>query len=141
MDSVKIETAGIIRNYFINAKDLKKAIKELKEIHLFSEFGNKIEEIYTYIEANGINFQYISNIFNEHTNKIVSELSNLIEDNSPSIIQTKLYNSNGVQIELINNEAQSGRISKDEILNNLPDNINIDHKLIYLRLKNMKKHL
>ncbi len=75
----RIETVTLLKDYLQNSESLKDEISLLKTKTELSKFGIKLGEAYRYIDDINVDFLKLSDKFKEHSNNLIIELSNVLD--------------------------------------------------------------
>ncbi|MCG6913190.1 hypothetical protein LJE86_04680 [bacterium BMS3Abin03] len=95
----QLEAVGLLRETFLNSKDIESDIKKMKTITELSTLGIRLNEVYNYLTTNKIDFLKISEQFKEHSRFLISDLSHLLEIVNPLLIKKAIKRLRGEPIE------------------------------------------
>ncbi len=118
LSSEKIEAVTILREFLMESDDLYMVISEMKKVTELSKFAIKVGDIHKFISANKIDFLTLSDNFKNHSHLLVRELSQLLEQNSPSklkkLLAERVNDSQRISSDIKNENIESTKINSDE---------------------------
>lgn len=108
LSSDRIETVALLKDHFHNCDDIEKEIAFMKTKTDLSKFAIKLSEAYKFIDGANIDFLKLTDIFKEHSNNLIVELSNVLDqvniEELKSILNPK-ENSEELAIDLGHTES------------------------------------
>ncbi len=114
LSSDRIETVALLKDYFHNCEDIEKEIAFMKTKTELSKFAIKLSEAYKFIDGANIDFLKLTDIFKEHSNNLINELSNVLDQVNVDELKS-----------ILNSEEKSEELSIDlghtESTKNLPE--------------------
>lgn len=120
LSSDRIETVALLKDYFHSCEDIEKEIAFMKTKTKLSKFAIKLSEAYKFIDGANIDFLKLTDIFKEHSNNLINELSNVLDQVNVDELKS-----------ILNSEEKSEELSIDlghtESTKNLPE----DHYEIF----------
>lgn len=119
LNTQKIEVVALLRETITRSENLEKDIREMKKITQLSKFAIRLQEIYNYLTQSHVDFFKLSELFKEHSQYLIKDLSSLLESVNPQVFKTaveKLYPSSSVAgITIVNGETIDVDLSKRKI--------------------------
>ena len=95
----KIESVTILKTHIENSENLEENIEKMKAKTELSKFAIKLGEAYRFTQSAQIDFLRISEVFKEHANNLVIELSNLLDVVTPEKLH-EIFNETTVAKEI-----------------------------------------
>lgn len=108
LSSDRIETVAFLKDYFHNSEDIEIEIAFMKSKTELSKFAIKLSEAYKFIDGANIDFLKLTDIFKEHSNNLIIELSNVLDQVNVEELKSILSpeeNSEELAIDLGNTES------------------------------------
>jgi hypothetical protein len=83
LSTQKIEVVALLREMIVKSDDLERDIKKMKKITEFSTLAIRLNEIYTYLTQNPVDFFKVSEKFKVHSQYLIKDLSHMLEIVNP----------------------------------------------------------
>lgn len=114
LSSDRIETVALLKDYLHNSEDIEKEIAFMKTKTELSKFAIKLGEAYKFIDGANIDFLKLTDIFKEHSNNLINELSNVLD-------QVNVEELKSILSPEENSEELAIDLGHTESTKNLPD--------------------
>ncbi len=107
LSTEKIEVVALLRQAINQSDSLEEDFRKMKTITALSKLAIKLNEIYNYLTKEQVDFQKISQKFNEHSQYLIRDLNQMLDSVSPASFKTLLD-------KVQNNSEPAGEIKKEE---------------------------
>ena len=114
LSSDRIETVALLKDYLHNCEDIEKEVAFMKTKTELSKFAIKLSEAYKFIDGANIDFLKLTDIFKEHSNNLIVELSNVLDQVNVEELKSILNQDE-------NSEELAIDLGHTESTKNLPD--------------------
>jgi len=120
----QLEAVGLLRETFLNSDDLRGDIEKMKSITELSTLAVRLNDIYSYLSHNKIDFFKLSERFKQHSQYLISDLSHLLEVSNPGLIKSALFKLKGkspineldeISVDLKEDKTESNQLLTKEI--------------------------
>lgn len=135
----QLEAVGLLRETFLNSEDVENDIKKMKTITELSTLGIRLNEVYSYLTTNKIDFLRISDKFKEHSQFLISDMNHLLEMVNPILIKRSIRRLRGVpneETEEINYNLKEDKTDSYQLIKNDVEQIKENQEEIDAELKN-----
>jgi len=75
----RVETVAYLKDYLGSCDDIEKEIAMMKTKTELSKFAIKLSDAYRFISGSNVDFLKLTDIFKEHSNNLIVELSNVLD--------------------------------------------------------------
>ncbi|VAX23419.1 hypothetical protein MNBD_IGNAVI01-280 [hydrothermal vent metagenome] len=75
----RVETVAYLKDYLNNSEDIEKEIAMMKTKTELSKFAIKLGEAYKFVSGSNVDFLKLTDVFKEHSNNLIVELSNVLD--------------------------------------------------------------
>ncbi len=123
LSSQKIEIVGLLKDAISHSKDLPATISDMKKITVLSKLAIRINEIYSYLVSDKLDFLRVSEKFREHCQLILRDLNYLLDTTTVTefkeVVSSLLHIKKNVveeeQLSPIEVDLAAGEIKETEV--------------------------
>lgn len=112
----RVETVAYLKDYLGSSEDIEKEIAMMKTKTELSKFAIKLSDAYKFVNGGNVDFLKLTDIFKEHSNNLIVELSNVLD-----IVTTEKLKE--ILAPVITEEELSIDLGDIESTKNIPTNL------------------
>lgn len=86
----QIEIVALLRDAIIKSENLSEDLQKMKKITELSKLAIKLNEIYSFLKTNTIDFFKISDQFKDHSRNLIKDLNHLLDTTTPLTFKNAL---------------------------------------------------
>lgn len=119
LSTQKIEVVALLREMIVKSGDLERDIKRMKKITEFSTLAIRLNEIYSYLTQNPVDYFKVSEKFKVHSQYLIKDLSHMLEIVNPQTFKKALekINEPPPEAQIVSKESGLNNSSKNEPIN------------------------
>ena len=114
----QLEALGLLRECILNSTDLGRDIARMKTITALSTLGIRLNEIYSFLSKEKIDFFRLSEKFKLHSQHLINDLNQLLEIDNPEVIRVSIKKINALPVQIEKNITENQNIVSDNGSNN-----------------------